>query len=607
MVRRVAGIVFSAGVLIGIAWWAVQSARIAPQPDTAPEAVEANLPPAPYPDDFSARLARVSGLRIVQAGMEELPTDLPWQTGEGEEALGDPRAVRGGVVRLSSPGPFPDNLLAFGSPTPQFLHANVFERVELLLVEQHPVSRRIIPGVAEAWAVRGRTVYFRLHPEARYSNGRPVRAGDYALGAVLREAVGDAGWKALCREAEELTVYGDRAVALTLRRAGPLMELRAAKLLHAAEPGFYRDALTAAAADAYAEVYAWKVPPTTGAYSISRMEKGRLVVLRRVRHWWAENLPLRRHTCNVDAVEFHFLTDEAQTWEFLLRGKLDMVQTRNVASWHRYADTPRLMRLEYNAGNVPQPPYGIALNARKIPDVAVRRGLLAAMDMERAIAILFRGEGRRLRSFFDGYGLVPPQEPVCYDPAAARDFFAQAGYTQAGEDGILRREDGRRLSFCLSYVPSEKVSTLVEVLRESARASGAEIVPEALSWQACAQQVRDGEHEMTFWATVPTEPLPEPARYFSSSAQGDEAPFCLADADMDAALAELAGAGEMNTFAAALGKVDTLIRKLAIWLPGWSEDRVRVLHSPRLHFPQQPGRYYDVADNPTFWCKTNYH
>ncbi len=583
-------------LLMGATWWAVRSV----QPAEQPACQEEDAAPAVYPPDMWAELSRLSAMRIVHADAGKLlPTDLSWRSEDNEEPIGSSWAQRGGVLRLSSPGPFPSNLLAFGSPTPQFFHANAFTRVEMPLVAQHPVTHRPIPGVACEWAVRGRTVFFRLHPAARYTNGRPVRAADYALGALLRAKSRDASWEALSTTAEELRVYDDRTLSLTLRHDGILGVLRASALLHAAEPGFYANFT-----DDYAERYAWCTPPSTGAYSVARVEQGRLIELRRVRHWWAQELPLYGHTANVDAIQFHFLTDEAQAFELLLRGQLDMVQTRHVAAWQRYADARGIVRTEFSA-TCPPPPYGIALNARRLP-LPLRRGLMHAMDMERAIAVVFRGEGERLRAFFSGYGALSPEGAprVAYDPTQARAAFAQAGFCTAGEDGILRRADGTRLSVRLSYVPSEKVSTLVEILRESARTCGAEIQPEPLSWQACAQQVRDGSHDLTFWATVPAQPLPAPARYFHSFASGDEAPFGLREARMDEALTVCIAAHDEAQFADALSKVEYLVHELAVWLPGWQESRAHVLHSPRVHFPAAPGFYVDAVDNHTLWMES---
>lgn len=591
-------------LVAGAAWWAVQSA---PSPlGPTGSAAEAPRPAADYPPDMWAELARLaeSGVRVCRAGAESLPAGLCWQDGAAEPPLGSPQARKGGVVRACSVGPFPANLLAFGSPTPQFFHANAFERVELPLVQQHPATRGEIPGVAQAWAVRGLTVFFRLHPAARYSNGRPVRAADYALGALLRaKAGGDGAWAALCQAAEELRVYDDeRTLALTLRHERPLAALRAAALLHAAEPGFYAEF-----GSDYAERYAWRTPPTTGAYVVGGVERGRLIRLERVPNWWAAELPHRRYTCNVDAIEYHFLTDEAQGWEFLLRGKLDALQTRNLAAWQRYAEGAEgeklCKRVQCVGGALP--PYGIALNAHALPEPELRRGLLQAMDMPRAIRLLFRGEGEQLQTFTSGYGpLSPTGIPQWrYAPEAARAAFARAGYTEAGEDGILRKPDGTRLSVTLCYVPSEKVSTLAAILSESAAACGAEIVPEPLPWQLCAAKVREGAHDLTFWAAVPSEPLPEPARFFSSQAHGDEAPFGLHHPEMDAALAGCERARTEQELAEALARVDRLVQELAVWLPGWREDRVYLAHRQRLHFSDQPGWHYDQLDNHTFWCE----
>lgn len=603
---RKAGYTLLLLLLIGAtAWWVVRSVPRPPVP-AAEQAEGVSRLPAPYPADMWQQLSRLPDLRITGAPADALPACLCWQDGADEPPPGSLSARKGGCVRQASAGPFPANLLAFGSPTPQFFHLNAFGRIELHLVQQHPATRRAMPGVACAWAVQGRTVFFRLHPAARYSNGRPVRAADYALGALLRARAGrDGAWTALAQEAEELCIYGDTALSLTLRQESPLAELRAAALLHAAEPGFYAEF-----GSDYAERYAWRRPPTTGAYAVGRVEPGRLVELRRVRGWWAEQLPHYRYMFNADTLEYYFLPDADQAWELFQHGRLDIMQTRHVPTWHRrLGDTPpaednRILRRTYRI-EYPLPPYGIALNARTLPDVHLRRGLLQAMDMKRAVNLLFRSECEQLATFTSGYGSLTPQRTPRYrfDPAAARAEFARAGFTETGADGILRKPDGTRLSVTLTHVPSEKVSTLVNILRLSAEECGAEIVPEPLPWQLCADKVREGSHMLTFWATVPATPLPEPARYFHSAAAGDEAPFLPDSPEMDAALAACAGARTLPELAQAIARVDALVYELALWLPAWAEDRVYLAHLRRICFPDSISGYYDAADNHTFWCR----
>ena len=368
--------------------------------------------------------------------------------------------------------------------------------------------------------------------------------------------------------------------------------LAAARLLLPAEPGFYHHFNTR-----YRETYAQRIPPATGPYRVSRVERGRCIELQRIPRWWGEHLPLCRHRFNADTLEYHFLTGEAQVWEFLLRGKLDALQTRNIAAWQERAEPAEgLIRCVYDA-EYPLPPYGIALNTRTLPDMELRRGLLQAMDMDTGMQLIMRGEGQRLRTFHSGYGALTPQHTpqYAYNPAAAREAFARAGYTAAGPDGILRREDGTRLSVTLLYTPHEKISILLAPLIRSAAQCGAEIVPEPVPWQICQRRLQERSHQLVFWA-MPAPELPEPERFFSLEAEPAASPFSLNAADMNAALADYRNTPSADN----LARIDQLVQEHAVWLPGWKENRVYLIHHPRLRIPASPW-CYDALDAHLFW------
>ena len=590
-VRRV--FLLLVALLAAVAWWATRG-------NDAPEAQAAALcgEPAPYPADFVERLGRVQGIALAVRERVELPAGLAWQNGAGEPEIGDAAAQKGGRLRVSNVGPYPAHFLAFGG-TPQFFLYSLFTTVELPLVARHPQTGADIPGTAQQWALQGDKLYLRLHPAARYSNGRPLRAADYVLGALLRAECGDAGFEQLREAASSLVACGDDVLVLTLRQRAR-SAAAASTLLHAAEPAFYAEF-----GSDYRTRYADRVPPTTGGYTLGRTERGRMAELVRVRDWWAKDLPFYRHTCNVDGIEHHFLTDEAQAWEFLLRGKLDLLQTRNVSTWRqRFPELEAAglhttsLRAEY-----PMPPYGIALNAEALPSAELRRGLLHAMDMDAAVALLFCGEGERLPTFHTGYGRLTPRNTPrpAYDPAAARAAFAAAGYAEAGEDGILCTAAGERLSVRLTYTPNDKTSTLAAVLAQSARRCGAEIVPEPVAWQQAARQQEEGRCHMLFWATVaPAEPAP--ARFFGSRAAGYDAPFRLHDERVDSLIAAYEQAEGTEARAAALAAVDARLSELSVWLPGWKENRIYAAHTPRLRFPRAfaPAQY-ELTETHLYW------
>lgn len=550
---------------------------------------------AAYPSDFEKRLARMGDISVQLLTERELPKAINWTSVADFPPIGSAQATKGGTLRLCNVGPFPANFLAFGSPSPQFFHYNLFDRIEVPLVREHPQTGQTIPGLAEAWASHGELLLFRIHPSATYSNGRPVRAADFLLGALLRHEMGD---KNLAMYADKIEVYGDKVLAIRPKTTALNPHLKAANMLHPAEPSFYAEF-----GSDYATRYAQQIPPTTGAYIVTKIEKGRLIQLSRNNSWWAKNERGFRYTHNADTIEHNFLTDEAQAWEMFLRGRLDIMQTRNIVAWQEYlknADS-RITehRLEFRS---PMPPYGIALNTKQLPDLNLRLGLMHSMDMQRAMNIIFRGEAERLPQFATGYRhlthVIPQYQ---YDPTKARAKFAAAGYTKTGADGILQKNDGSRLSVRLAFTPSEKISTMVTILAQSAAACGAEIIPEPLPWQNCSNLVRDEKHQMIFWATVAGTHLPDYRRSFHSSATGDDAPFGLKDAEMDATIEQVESSATLEAVTQACEQADKIIYKRAIWLPGWMENRINVAAWPHVHLPDEAYNTYDVAESHTYW------
>lgn len=575
---------------------------------TPPQRTAQRVEDSPYPDELWQELAGMGQrIRISRHTESELPRDIPWQNGTETPMLGDPEAVKGGTLRQSNCGPFPANFLAFGSPTPQYFHYSLFDIIDMPLVQRHPETGGALPALADAWFVDGgKTVWFRLDPKARYSNGKRVRAGDFALGILLRaKCKHGADTQRLVQAVSSVRVYGNSVIAVSLRQPCPLALFLASSLLHPAEPGFYAEF-----GNDYTERYAQRIPPTTGAYTVSRVEKGHLIRLEKVSNWWAAKLPHRLYTCNVDAIEHHFLRDEAQAWEMLLRGELDILQTRDIATWQqRLAGEvalqdgriiPHSFPVEY-----PLPPYGIAINTGKIPHITMRRGILYALDMAKAIEVIFRGEGEQLTSFSSGYGRLSPSCTSQYEylPGLARKYFAMAGFTHRGEDGILCREDGTKLSFRLTYTPSPKADTLVTILAQSARACGLELVPDAEPWQNIDKMNRENSTELLFWAAAPSTLMPQPERFLHSSATGADAPFHLDSPEMDAALERCYTASSLSALAAACSEVDEWVYKLAIWLPAWKENRARVAAWNYVRLPEHYCGPYDVTEGHTLWLR----
>lgn len=567
-------------LIVLVAWWATSTTT------PPPENTEYSTTPADYPADFEHRLKRITRIKLSLEAT--LPSDLQWQNAQQHHPIGHPGARKGGTVRQPNAGPFPAHFLRFGGSV-QFFQQDLLAATEIPLVARHPHNGEVTAGVAESWAIANNKFYFKLNTGATYNNGRPVRAQDYLLALLLQAEQGCSEFEVLATSIAAASCQGDHILVIECHHETDIAQLCA--LLHAAEPGFYADFCSR-----FRETYAQRIPPATGPYKVSHVERGRSIRLERVRNWWGESLPLCKNRFNPDALEYHFLNSEAQVWEFFLKGKLDMLQTRHIATWQEQTEAhPELPTLVYDA-EYPLPPYGIALNTRTLPDSNLRKGLIQAMNMDQAMHDITHGEGQRLSTFSSGYGsLTPKNTPqYSYSPSAARESFARAGYTNPGSDGILRNDAGEKLRVHLLYTPHDKISRMMATLVQSAAACGAEITPEPLPWQSCQRRINERSHEMAFWA-VPAQPIPEPGLFLSPDAPPDMNPFCINDPAINHLLKSFnPGSAEM------LAAIDMRIYELAIWLPGWKENRIYLIHQTKIQVPQSLW-CYDVSSAHLFW------
>jgi microcin C transport system substrate-binding protein len=196
----------------------------------------------------------------------EIPTDLVWRNGMDQPEIGDPAAKKGGVLRFYQPT-FPPTLRPFGDNSNNGFRNYIHEDISLTMVMLHPETMKEIPALAKEWAVSkdNRTVYFRIDPEARYSDGRPVRAKDFQIGAYIRvsDYIVNPYQKQYYREnIAQIAMYDDLTLSVSLPES-VLYTAYIAGGIEPASPDFYAEY-----GPDYSERYQWRFPPTTGAYDV---------------------------------------------------------------------------------------------------------------------------------------------------------------------------------------------------------------------------------------------------------------------------------------------------------------------------------------------------
>jgi oligopeptide transport system substrate-binding protein len=334
------------------------------------------------------------------------------------------------------------------------------------LVDEDPVDLHPVPGVAQSWDLsqEGLTYTFHLRPEARWSNGDPVTAGDFIASwhRMLLPSLGAenatqlyviAGAEAFNRGAGKFAAVGLAAPdphTLVVRLAHPT----ASFLARLNQPAWWPVHLpTLARYGAAAERgHPWALPGRligNGPFVLSAWQPGQeIVVTASPTFWNAAHLRLRAihfHLIDaLDAEELAFRAGQLHLTEALPPGKVD--------SYRREA--PNRLRIDPLLGT-----YYLRVNVQRpgLDDVRVRRALWLAVDRAALVAKVLRG-GQQPATTFTPPGLTgytPPPGPG-FDPTAARRLLAAAGH--AGGAGL--REFG------LLYSSSEVNREIAEALQE---------------------------------------------------------------------------------------------------------------------------------------------
>lgn len=525
--------------------------------------------------------------------ISKIPSDLVWEDGMEHEEIGDPRAKKGGTLNRDMPA-FPPTIRPFGDNSNNGFRGSLYDEIDMPLVGYHPKSMKLIPGLAKQWAVSadGRTVYFKMNEKARYSDGVSVKAKDFIFGSYIRisDDIVNPYAKQFWREnIAGIVVYDDLTLSVSLPEAR-IYAPAVAGLMPPSPPHFYDDY-----GPDFTERHQWKFPPTTGAYEVLEKDivKGVSVTQTRVKDWWAKNNKYYKYRFNVDRIRHVVVREEPKSFELFRAGELDTFPLTRPEYWYEKSEVDPVFNgyiERYTFYNqYPAIPRGFYLNVSKplLNERNVRIGIQHAMNWQKVIDVIHRGDYQRLNAFNQGYLLFsdPTIKAYQYSISAARAAFARAGFTQTDRNGILQREDGTRLSIALSYQANPTLERMFSILREEAKACGFDLRLDANEAIVDYKKTMQKQHEITFSAWVITPPTPDFYQFLHSSNARDARGnlktqtnniFTWVREDTDLLCEKSRNARTEEELRDASFKLQHIIHDEAIFVPSYNVDFVRI-------------------------------
>ncbi|HYF33738.1 MAG TPA: extracellular solute-binding protein, partial [Prosthecobacter sp.] len=537
---------------------------------------------------------------------EDLPQDLKWEDGADQPDIGDPNAKKGGTLRdwiLA----FPPTLRVLGENSNSSFRGYQYDEVEMALINLHPDTGQVIPCIAAQWAVStdNRTVYYRLDPDAKFSNGDPIEPEDFfqqfymQLSEYPKNPFGNEWFS---QQYTNITRYDRHTMSITLKDAKPLpqYDTNFAPVSRRFYSEFGPD---------FEQRYQWRCRPSSGAYIVQEedIQFGRSITLTRVKDWWARDKKFYRNRFNVDRIVFRVVRLQEKVMELFKLGEIDVEQLMMGIPeyWYEKLEVPEVHNgyihktKFYNIW--PGTQAGLWLNTAVAPldNKEVRLGLCYATNFQKVIDFDLRGDFDRLNTFAQGYPLLgdPPIKARPFDPKLAREHFAKAGYTRLGPDGILVNDRGQRLSVTILHRKAELIQKVMQRLKEEALKCGLEYKLEGMDSTAYFQKATQKKHQVVSVAFSVTPPFPDHFQSFHS--QEGRMPdgktpkpntnnlTSFADKRMDAFCEAERAATTIEEFRKASWGADQIIFDEAVWIAGYDQNYWRVAYWRWVKWPEK--------------------
>jgi len=541
---------------------------------------------------------------------------LTWEDGSDLPEIADPAAKKGGTLNDSIPD-FPGTFRTMGPDASGPFRMFLLDYTAPVFTMPHPnLPGREIPQLARSWAFdrAQKTVYFRLDPDAVWSDGVPFTTDDVVFSwYFFRSPLINDPWMNdfFAKTYSALTVYDAHTFSVTLTELRPDGVDRVGN--NAPFPKhFFKDF-----GPDWVKTYNWRICPTLGAYTIREEDIRRpsSITMTHVKNWWGENKRFFKGRFNPDRLHFAVIRDPDKAVEAFLRGDTDVLRVESPPIWYEKLsdDQPSVASgftvkaTFYN--QIPPPEYGLFLNEAMpfLNNQNVRVGIQYATNFGLVCQQYFRGDATIQKTTSDGYGwdLNPAIHPRPFDPAKAREYFAKAGFTTQGPDGVLTNQDGHRLSFTITTT-YKRYGDLLVILKQEALKAGLEYNLEILDETTGNQKIDEKKHEIAliafsrqiemyprYWEgyaavnayDVPYLPdgSPNPARKVKPNTNNLSS---VAVPAIDQLISQYDKTETMEPLKALAAKLEQAVYDDASWVNGWKLPFLRTAYRPWVKWPK---------------------
>jgi peptide/nickel transport system substrate-binding protein len=261
-------------------------------------------------------------------------------------------------------------------------------------------------------------------------------------------------------------------------------------------------------------------PSGTGFFEFEEWTPGSEVVLTRNDDYWGD-------PAGVEQVTFQVTPEDLTRIGELETGAADIIFPVSPSDVERVESTDGISMYEQESLGLAY----IGFNMEKEPfdDPDVRRALSMGINKEDLLEGVLEGTGTPAVGPLGEqiFGFSDAVEEIPYDPEAAQELLAEAGYEDGFETTLWTNDSRERID-------------IAELVQAQLSAIGVTVNIEVLEWGAYLENTSEGQHDMFIlgWSTATGDADYLMYNLFHSSQQGDGNKSFLDDPEIDALLEE---------------------------------------------------------------------
>lgn len=261
-------------------------------------------------------------------------------------------------------------------------------------------------------------------------------------------------------------------------------------------------------------------PIGTGPYMVDKWVKDDRVELVRNPNYWN-----KERGGYLDRLVFKFIPDNVTAFQALKSGEIDFFWNMDTEQYHRdLAGPPEWFSDKYVKAKWFSPGFGYVgwnLLKPKFQDQKVRVALGLLFDKQEFLEKKMYGDGAIVTGsqYYFGPGYDHAVKPLAYDPDAARELLADAGWIDSNGDGVLDK-DGQPFQFEYLLPPGNKLGKeRATIYQENLKNVGIKMEIREYEWASFIEKVKAKDYDVVSlgWA----QPLEsDPYQIWHSSGAG---------------------------------------------------------------------------------------